>query len=66
MPPSYDLDTYLSYQPIRDLNLIAGGAAEYITTDDDDRFSNGPDPTGVTATKFCNNPDRHVLAAYGR
>jgi iron complex outermembrane receptor protein len=62
----YGLDTYLSYQPIRDLNLIAGGAAEYVTTNDDDRVSNGPDPTGVPATKFYDNPDRYVLAAYAQ
>lgn len=62
----YGLDTYLSYQPIRDLNLIAGGAAELTTTDDDDHVSNGPDATGVPATKFYNNPDRTVLAVYAQ
>jgi iron complex outermembrane receptor protein len=62
----YGLDTYVSYQPIHGLNLIAGGAAEYITTNDDDHASNGPDTTGVPATKFYSNPDRYVLAAYAQ
>jgi iron complex outermembrane receptor protein len=62
----YGLDTYVNYEPIHDLSLIAGAAAELITTDDDDHVSNGPDATGVPATKFYNNPGRYVLAAYAQ
>jgi hypothetical protein len=53
----YGLDSYVSYEPIHDLNLIAGVAAEFITTKDDDRpVSNGPDATGVPATEVLQQP----------
>ena len=60
------LDAYVSYEPIKDLNLIAGVAEEYIVTYDGDRVSNGPDASALQAKPFYDNPDRYVLAAYAQ
>jgi iron complex outermembrane receptor protein len=62
----YGIDSYVNYEPIRHLNLTAGGAAEIITTDDSDRVSNGPDASAIKPAKFYNNPNRSVLAAYAQ
>ena len=61
------LDAYVSYEPIKDLNLIAGVAAEYIITSDEDHAGNGPNIDWSKAgTLFYDNPDRYVLAAYAQ
>jgi len=63
----YGLDSYVGYEPIHNLNLIVGVAAELITTTDSDRPSNGPAyDSSVTAVPFYKNPDRTVLAAYAQ
>jgi iron complex outermembrane receptor protein len=62
----YGLDTYVSYAPIQDMTLIAGGAAEFSTTSDEDHVSNGPDYTGVPATPFYATPNRSVFAGYAQ
>jgi iron complex outermembrane receptor protein len=62
----YGLDSYVSYEPIRDLNLIGGVAGEITTTVDDDRVSNGPDATGVDRHQFYHNPNRSVWALYAQ
>jgi iron complex outermembrane receptor protein len=63
----YGLDSYLSYEPIKGLNLIGGVAAELITTIDDDHAGNGPNiDWSKPATQFYLNPNRTVLAAYAQ
>jgi iron complex outermembrane receptor protein len=59
----YSLDTYVSYVPIKDMTLIAGGAAELNTTSNYDHPSNGPNRTGVPESKFFDDSTRRIVVA---